>query len=157
MSTQHRATTGQWLVLERQAETLGCASSRALLELRARVEALEAGATCPHVRSSDEGTSYCALAESVAAPTVKESLTVDGSLDQMIINAMLAAHIKGSGTSFPVPHTDEIEAAIRAVAAWVEQQAPEVGPIGKLLEQSGHQLSTPFEVIADMLRREADR
>jgi hypothetical protein len=27
------------------------------------VEALEAGATCPHIVSSDEGTSYCRLAE----------------------------------------------------------------------------------------------
>jgi hypothetical protein len=35
--------------------------------LRDRIEQLEAGVTCPHVRSSDEGTSYCALAEAVAA------------------------------------------------------------------------------------------
>jgi hypothetical protein len=35
----------------------------AILTLCARVEALEADATCPHIVSSDEGTSYCALAE----------------------------------------------------------------------------------------------
>jgi hypothetical protein len=41
--------------------------SRLIDKLWQRVEALEDGATCPHVRSSDEGTSYCSLAESVAA------------------------------------------------------------------------------------------
>ena len=40
------------------------------------------------------------------------------SLDEMIIDAMAAAHIKGGGTSFYVPHPDEIQAAIRAVAGW---------------------------------------
>ena len=33
-----------------------------------RIEALEAGATCPHIVTSDEGTSYCGLAEQQAAP-----------------------------------------------------------------------------------------
>ena len=32
-----------------------------------RIERLEADATCPHIVSSDEGTSYCALAEQTAA------------------------------------------------------------------------------------------
>ena len=31
-----------------------------------RIERLEADATCPHIVSSDEGTSYCALAEQTA-------------------------------------------------------------------------------------------
>jgi hypothetical protein len=42
MTEQHRAKPEHWLILGRQAETLGCASSNAILELRARVEALEA-------------------------------------------------------------------------------------------------------------------
>ncbi len=42
MTNQHRATPKQWNLLQRQGETLGSAESIALLELRARVEALEA-------------------------------------------------------------------------------------------------------------------
>ena len=34
--------------------------------------ALEAGATCPHIVSSDEGTSYCGLAEQQAAAAPPE-------------------------------------------------------------------------------------
>jgi hypothetical protein len=61
---QH-ATPADWAWLEGDSTVDRCdaAWSRGLIELRARVEALEAGATCPHVRTSDEGTSYCALAE----------------------------------------------------------------------------------------------
>jgi hypothetical protein len=66
MTKPHRATPEQWADQERWAHDN--ADSSCLLELRARIEALEDGATCPHVRSSDEGTSYCALAEAVAAP-----------------------------------------------------------------------------------------
>jgi hypothetical protein len=66
----YRATADDWL----NAETMAAHDSgngyyalRCILELRARVEALEAFASCPHIRSSDEGTSYCALAEQTAA------------------------------------------------------------------------------------------
>ena len=70
MSTPHRATPEQWNDLGAFAsDTRAC-----VLELRSRIEALEAGATCPHIVSSDEGTSYCRLAEQNAS-AVKESLT----------------------------------------------------------------------------------
>jgi hypothetical protein len=42
VTDQHRAKPEHWLILGRQSETLGCASSNAILELRARIEALEA-------------------------------------------------------------------------------------------------------------------
>ena len=42
MTSQHRATPEQWKLLQRQGQTLGSAESTALLELRARIEALEA-------------------------------------------------------------------------------------------------------------------
>jgi hypothetical protein len=59
MSTPHRATPDQWNDLGAFAsDTRAC-----VLELRARIEALEAGATCPHIVSSNEGTSYCRLAQ----------------------------------------------------------------------------------------------
>lgn len=88
-TTPHRATAEQWAAVEKCAkycvydacilelrariEALECRDRedsdawtgvrRANSELRARIEALEADATCPHVVSSDEGTSYCGLAE----------------------------------------------------------------------------------------------
>ena len=54
-----------WTRIEELAASDRSPNAVALLELRARVERLEAGATCPHVVTSDEGTSYCGLAESV--------------------------------------------------------------------------------------------
>jgi hypothetical protein len=64
---QH-ATPSDWAWLEGNSTVDRCdaAWSRGLIELRARVEALEAGATCPHVVTSDEGTSYCRLADQTA-------------------------------------------------------------------------------------------
>ena len=93
MTDQHRATPDQWNDLGAFAsDTRAC-----VLELRARVEALEAGATCPHVRTSDEGTSYCALAEQVVA---KESAA--------------------PAASSLVERVDR--AAIREVAAWLRDR-----------------------------------
>jgi hypothetical protein len=43
--------------------------------------------------------------------------------------------------------------AIRLVAAWLREQAPEPGPVGKWLGQ----ISTPFAVMADILTREANQ
>jgi len=77
-SSAYLATADDWLNAETihdclsaktihdSGEANGYYALRCILELRARVEALEAGATCPHIRSSDEGTSYCALAEQTA-------------------------------------------------------------------------------------------
>jgi len=41
VTDQHRAKPEHWLILGRQSETLGCASSNAILELRDRIAALE--------------------------------------------------------------------------------------------------------------------
>lgn len=59
-----KATPKQW----GEAGSFASDTRACLLELRTRVEALEAGATCPHVVTSDEGTSYCRLAEQPASP-----------------------------------------------------------------------------------------
>lgn len=77
-STSHRATPEQWGQIERFVAD--CGYDSCLLELRDRLTAaeqriseLERDATCPHIRSGDEGSSYCALAEATAAaspPTV---------------------------------------------------------------------------------------
>jgi len=96
MSTPHRATPDQWriingygagswissTILELRAriealvfevESLSAANLSFNSEIEARIESLEAGATCPHIVSSDEGTSYCRLAEQ-NAPTTEDFL-----------------------------------------------------------------------------------
>jgi len=43
----------------------------------------EHGATCPHIRSSDEGTSYCALAEQTAAAQPAEPAPTNPIVEQV--------------------------------------------------------------------------
>jgi hypothetical protein len=135
-----------------------------------RVEALEAGATCPHIVSSDEGTSYCRLAEQTqdkldrlialdrddptpdtpmaelraasaeARPTVKESLTDGGSLLERVANAI-----------YNVPHDSaaEARAAIREVAVHVRKHNP-------FFELDTPIESDVWEAVAELLEREAN-
>ncbi len=72
-SEDYKATPEQWAFLRDCAANgpsplrdQSAAQNSCILELRARVEALEATqepTACPHIVSSDEGTSYCRLAE----------------------------------------------------------------------------------------------
>jgi hypothetical protein len=64
MTDQHRATPEQWEHVEKFVKD--CGYDSCIIELRDRITALEAGQTCPHIVSSDEGTNYCALAEQTA-------------------------------------------------------------------------------------------
>jgi hypothetical protein len=101
MSNQHRATPEQWATAEKWATGDGFGVMHAcLLELRARVEALEAAA---NDRQQDQD------AECAAAPSPAPSL-----VDQ-VANAICS-----------VPHDYEAEsrAAIRAVAAWLQSEYP---------------------------------
>ena len=104
-ATPHRATLFHWSEMDR---TNFNSAPSCILELRARVEALEAGATCPHIVSSDEGTSYCGLAEQQAAPPPEPAPA--GSLVETVADAI---YRNGTGDGF----RDEARAAIRAVAA----------------------------------------
>jgi len=70
MTTPHRATPEQWAMLEEQSAP---EYDSTILELRSRIEKLEASTACPYIVTSDEGTSYCRLAERVAAPTTAEA------------------------------------------------------------------------------------
>ena len=121
MGMNHKATPEQWALLRRQSEILGASDATAILEIRARVEALEAAANPS------------------AAPAV--------SLVDRVINAIAFEHEKT-----PEPRY-EARAAIREVAAWLREQDPEPGPVGKWLGQ----ISTPCGVMADMIEQEADR
>ena len=74
------------------------------------------------------------------------------SLDEVIIDAMLAAHVKGGGTSFSVPHPDEIKAAIRAVATWLDDCCTQADAE----EPSYYDEPTASDAVR-WLRQEADR
>lgn len=78
------------------------------LELRARVEALEA-AQRPRVFTAEE------VAPAVV-PTVKESLTVDGSLVERVADAIAA-----EATSAGIVNDRPARAAILEVAAWMRE------------------------------------
>ena len=82
-----------------------------------RIEKLEAGATCPHIVSSDEGTSYCALAEQTAKPTSNSGLT-SGSLVEQVARAISL----DSSDANPAGWTAEARAAIRTVEQWLREQ-----------------------------------
>jgi len=157
MSEQHKATPEQWADIEERAED--CQGGPAcLLELRARVEALEAkyetmrlatlewgkdvenlqrwsdqhllrierletGATCPHIVTSDEGTSYCALAETVA-PSPAGSLVERVAQRQRQVKLITCENYARAAIR-------EVAAALRevgsltadAAARWLEQEA----------------------------------
>ena len=109
-TTPHRATAEQWADCEHSAR-IWPGAFNCILELLARIEALEAGATCPHVVSSDEGTSYCGLAEQQAAAATPPEPAPDQALLMRINNAWPdGSHTKG----------DLARAAIRAVAEWLD-------------------------------------
>ena len=112
MTKPHRSTPEHWATVERYAQQVS-STDDCLLELRSRVEALEAGTSCPHVVSSDEGTSYCRLAEQPVAED--SSAHTASSLVEKV--ALKIAH-KGCFLSTEV--YDDARAAIREVAAWLK-------------------------------------
>ena len=139
MTKPHRLTPEQWESIELYAEDN--AYDACFLELRARIEALEAGATCPHVRSSDEGTSYCALAEAVAAQhpplfTPEEVARIvapvtrdrDETGDYLLVqNAPVTLLDRVAQAIYAAPNNaegwrSEARAAILEVAAWMREQ-----------------------------------
>jgi hypothetical protein len=142
--TKYEATAEQWSALYEDA--FHCdATSSCLLELRSRVEALEAkyetqrlatlewgadvdkvkrwsdrhlqriealearAATCPHIITSDEGTSYCALAEQTAKPS-----------SNSLVKRVAAILVNGQACDHDEART--ARTAIREVAAWMREQ-----------------------------------
>ena len=76
-----------------------------------------AQARCPHIRSSDEGTSYCALAEQTAAAQPAPPVAPAGGLVERVAAAM-------HPDSFSPEESwgTEARAAIREVAAWLDNK-----------------------------------
>jgi len=81
----------------------------------------EHGVTCPHIRSSDEGTSYCALAEQTAAaqPAPAAAPAPAGSLVQEL--AFLIAGFASTSRigDCAMPTAREV---LRKVAEWLREQ-----------------------------------
>ena len=95
MSTPHRSTPEHWATVERYAQQVS-STDDCLLELRSRVEALEAGATCPH---SEDSSAHPA-----------------SSLVEKV--ALKIAH---KGCFLPTDvYGEDARAAIREVATWLE-------------------------------------
>jgi hypothetical protein len=113
-NADYKATPEQWAFLRDCAANgptplrdQSAAQNSCILELRARVEALEA-AQRPRVFTADE----------VAPIVVSAAPAPAGSLVERVADA-LADEFQPSGTWH-----DEARAAIREVAAWLREQAP---------------------------------
>lgn len=139
MNTQHRATESHWAAVQSYADNVS-STDDCLLELRDRLAALESGADtayhqlaarveaiednkpCPYIRSSDEGTSYCALAEETAnsKPTSNFSQIRSSTEGDSLVERVGAA-ISQPGAPYPFWRHDA-RAAIRAVAAWLRTE-----------------------------------
>jgi hypothetical protein len=113
-------------------------------ELCARVEALETATTCPHIVSSDEGTSYCRLAEQGIAPVsamaelrAASAEAQPGGLVERVANAI-------SEGDEPDKWHPEARDAIREVAAWLRENDSEC------------QMGGDAAATAELLEQEAD-
>ena len=137
MSKTHRLTPEQWESIERYADDN--AYDACFLELRARIEALEAAQQLHTFTAGEVAPIVVGAASAAAQPA--------DSLMDRVAKAMYDAPNTHEGWR------GEARAAILEVAAWMVEQAPEPGPVGKWLGQ----ISTPFAVMADMLRDEANR
>lgn len=76
----------------------------------------------------------------------------DSTNANSLVNRVTRAIFR-SGPLLQAPNEaeDQARAAIREVAAWLREQDPEPGPVGRLLGQ----ISTPCTVMADELERKA--
>ena len=106
--------TDEELRLVADAQRLWSDSRRAVYLLGRQHGAAQA--RCPHIRSSDEGSSYCALAEQTAAAHPTPPVAPAGGLVERVAAAM-------HPDSFSPEESwgTEARAAIREVAAWLEE------------------------------------
>jgi len=130
MTDQHRATPEQWEHVQISAgmkQQIPWATADCILELRSRIEALEAA-------QREAPMTELRAASAEARPTVKDSLTDGGGLVERVAETMATP-------SLPAREwRDESCAVIRAAAAWFRKQG-----------------GYPNEWTAQMLEQEADR
>ena len=114
MSNQHRATPQAWDNQKHRVQRFDCADSSCILELRARVEALEAAA---NYRQQDEDAERAIKLDSAAL-----------LVDQV---AKIIAHFAYSGDA-----TRTARAAICEVATWIDERDRMLGDL--LREQAAN-------------------
>jgi len=132
---QHRATPEQWETLEHYVIAIPNPSiASCILELRGRVEALEAGQTCPHIVTSDEGTSYCALAEQTHSKSTPNNRQIRSSAPADSLVERVADAIVEQATSAGIVDDRPARAAIREVASWLRSE-PASRAVADRLEQ----------------------
>ena len=139
-SETHRVTPEQWAQQKRSTERYDL-DSACITDLHHRVQTLEAAQQLHTFTADEVAPIVVPLAKSPAAAQPAESL-----IDR-VAEAIYDAPDNHEGWR------SEARAAILEVAAWMVEQAPEPGPVGEWLGQ----ISTPFAVMADMLRDEANR
>ena len=171
MSTDYRATPEQWETIEKYADS--SAPYSCFLELRARIEALEATQHA-HVDTSHlTDAERKQIREELARPATFAELLMPPPRTTAPVPLFTAEEVarivaptspadslidRVAQAIYDAPNThegwrSEARAAILEVVAWLVEQAPEPGPVGKWLGQ----ISTPFAVMAEMLRDEANR
>lgn len=151
MTDQHRATPEQWADQERYSRT-GAPFAVCLLELRARVERLEKrhsmsavyGIVTPKELTPAPGEQWHVRVDGIQQGPATPTRPAAGSLVERVAAAIDHANKTGE---------TDARAAIREVAAWLREQDPEPGPVGRWLGQ----ISTPCGVMADQLEHEANR
>jgi hypothetical protein len=120
--TAHKANPEHWQLLEEYAG-IDCYSDACLLELRARIEALEAANPgCPHIATSTEGTSYCRLAEQAAtSQTTPNPGPLRTSLVERVAIAISRCEDSSCWDDEAVNWEPEARAAIREVLTWLKE------------------------------------
>ena len=143
---QHRATPEQWArLLEYSGETdFAC-----ILELRARVEALESTQPAHLTGLSDADIKATELEWARTAPGMRS----DDLRAASATNRQQLTLVEQVADGLPCRDADQARAAIRVVAQWLREQDPEPGALGRVLGQ----ISTPCGVMADLLDNEANR
>jgi hypothetical protein len=119
----YQATPEQWA----DAGAFASDTRACLLELRAKVEALEANATCPHIVTSSEGTSYCTLAEANSKPTPNQS-QIRSSLVERVALAISGIEYGLERDEEAVNWASEARAAIREMALWLNEEPLDLYP-----------------------------
>jgi len=139
MEQEYRATQEQWAMLEERSAP---EYDNTILELRARVEVLEAG-------QQDEEADIADYYAALSAQHQGQAVFHDNSKptpNPSQIRSSLVERVQGAIHDVEFPHgDDEARAAIREVAAWMIDR------------KRDDDWLAPFDELADLLQEEANR
>jgi hypothetical protein len=144
--TDYKATSDQWNQVQRCADVVGSSDCSAILELRARIEILEAAANKHIVETNSNIVALASRVEALEAVKrpaskvyeISEPLKLTPEQAQQVrdllapnskpipnssqIRSSLVERVQGAIHDVEFPHgDDEARAAIREVAAWLDE------------------------------------